>query len=64
MAKTPNPLQFFNDAYEARVKNFRDSGTTTTGVINDYNKAGTKSYMPTTPSPAFKKGGMVKKRKC
>lgn len=39
------------------------------GVINDYSKKkpygqpGGPSYMPTTPAPAFKKGGSVKKKK-
>lgn len=65
-----NPLTFFREGEEARKRNFANggpitAGKTTTGVISDYSqnfqygKTGT-SFTPTTPAPAFKKGGAKK----
>lgn len=64
MAKTNNPLQFFNDAQDARVEKFQ----ATAGVINNYSKkksygkAGGPSYYSENPAPSFKKGGSMKNK--
>lgn len=67
---TSNPLKYFNDAYEARVKTFsrggdfnkETEGYTTENVTRNYNnyKAPKATIIV---SPSAKKGGMVKFKK-
>jgi hypothetical protein len=71
--KESNPIKFFTDNYVKRAKILKDGGDvynpnhSVARVVNNYNdipkeeKSIGESYMATTPSPNFKKGGSKKK---
>jgi hypothetical protein len=68
MTKKPsNPLKFFNDKADEKVKNMQTGGAVA-GVINDYTKKaaygkpGGPSYVSRNPAPSFKNGGAKKKK--